>query len=92
MGKKRWDAMAAMTVLNRRTELGDDWRGGAMSQVRSKRGGERGGGGGLPTGGRRPDRARPTAAQSRRLRATRSVSGKGMPRALTCGPWLVVWR
>jgi hypothetical protein len=43
MGKKRWDAMAAMTVLNRRTELGDDWRGGAMSQVRSKRGGERGG-------------------------------------------------
>jgi hypothetical protein len=53
MGKNEVDAVVTTTVLNRRVEVGDGRRGGAMWQARAEGEGERGGGS-RPTGGWRP--------------------------------------
>jgi hypothetical protein len=58
MGKNEVGAVVTATVLNRRVEVGDGRRGGAMWQVRAEGEGERGGGG----PGRTADGARPTVA------------------------------
>jgi hypothetical protein len=51
-GKRRGDAVAAVVVLNQRTEVGDDRRGDATRRARAESGGEREGG----PGRQRPNR------------------------------------